>query len=419
MVVNYSRATGRHRVGDGAPCAAEPAGPADAPACATGQALSLPGTVLPFSMDGAPGEPPPAVAEADYDIAPEEERVAHACAPASPAAAAVAACVAEARAAWAARAWAPADPAWALGCELRARLGFSVRLRRGRSNKSYLTRPRHSFLVVRVAASSGGAAEQQPGPPARTPRGRAPLKFRAVCRCLPPAWPAWARAARACSRTASMHASARARAPAPRDHAPSLRRPPHPTPMQARRPPPPSTFMWTQTFVMPSAPPKAALGEARRRRPLAAPAAAARMRNSPPLRLTALDQSDLHCLPSACVPRYDTLLAALPQDFVGSIDALTLVASIMAAASRQLFLQLGLPLPPWREPRAVLARWVGGGPGAAFEDVPVPLLPTPEQVRAGKLAGPPQLGLLLLEPLPPPPPPPPPQLPLPLPLPAS
>jgi hypothetical protein len=68
------------------------------------------------------------------------------------------------------------------------------------------------------------------------------------------------------------------------------------------------------------------------------------------------------------------------QDFVGRLESLTLVASIMAAATRLLFRQLALPLPPWREPRVVLSRWVSAEPDA-FEDEQVPLLPAPEQVR--------------------------------------
>jgi hypothetical protein len=68
------------------------------------------------------------------------------------------------------------------------------------------------------------------------------------------------------------------------------------------------------------------------------------------------------------------------QDFVGPLESLTLVASIMAAATRLLFRQLALPLPPWREPRTVLSRWMSPEPDA-FEDVQVPLLPAPEQVR--------------------------------------
>jgi hypothetical protein len=64
---------------------------------------------------------------------------------------------------------------------------------------------------------------------------------------------------------------------------------------------------------------------------------------------------------------------------VGPLESLLLAAHIMAAATRLLFHQLGAPLPPWREPRAVLSRWV---PPAAdgFEDALVPLLPATEQV---------------------------------------
>jgi hypothetical protein len=92
-----------------------------------------------------------------------------------------------------------------------------------------------------------------------------------------------------------------------------------------------------------------------------------------------------HRVPSPpwTLPRYDTLLAALPQDFVGPPDALTLVASVMAAAGRLLFQQLGLPLPPWREPRAVLSRWAGAEAGGAYEDLALPPPAPAEQVGLG------------------------------------
>ncbi|KAI8472189.1 MAG: hypothetical protein J3K34DRAFT_457943 [Monoraphidium minutum] len=72
-------------------------------------------------------------------------------------------------------------------------------------------------------------------------------------------------------------------------------------------------------------------------------------------------------------PWYRSLLAALPQDFVGPADALALVLAIMASAGRALFQELRLPLPPWREPRAVLSRWLpAGGEGCEDADVPLP-----------------------------------------------
>ena len=84
-------------------------------------------------------------------------------------------------------------------------------------------------------------------------------------------------------------------------------------------------------------------------------------------------------------PWYDALMAAVPQDFVGSLHDLTFVAGVMAAAGRLLFRQLALPLPPWREPRAVLSRWVASEPDA-FEDADVPLIPVPAAGAARGLA---------------------------------
>jgi hypothetical protein len=75
------------------------------------------------------------------------------------------------------------------------------------------------------------------------------------------------------------------------------------------------------------------------------------------------------------VPWYDTLLAAVPQDWIGTHAALLVVAKLLAAGMRLVFRQLNTPLPPWREPHAVLSKWLP----ESFQDEAVPLQPLPDQ----------------------------------------
>jgi hypothetical protein len=53
---------------------------------------------------------------------------------------------------------------------------------------------------------------------------------------------------------------------------------------------------------------------------------------------------------------------------VGTVDALAVVVSVMAEAVRGSFACMGLPLPPWRESRALLSKWLPN----QYNDVPVP-----------------------------------------------
>ena len=75
------------------------------------------------------------------------------------------------------------------------------------------------------------------------------------------------------------------------------------------------------------------------------------------------------------VPWYDTLLAAVPQDWVGTQASLLVVAKMLAAGMRLVFRQLNTPLPPWREPHAVLSKWLP----ESCQDEAVPLQPLPDQ----------------------------------------
>lgn len=56
---------------------------------------------------------------------------------------------------------------------------------------------------------------------------------------------------------------------------------------------------------------------------------------------------------------------------MGPLDSLVLVAGIMSSAAALLFRQLALPLPPWREARAVLSRWAAAE-GDGYEDATLP-----------------------------------------------
>jgi hypothetical protein len=110
------------------------------------------------------------VTEVDYDASLEVERIREAAAPATPAEAALASAVAAARAA----AGPDGTPSlWALGCELRARHGYLVKLRRSlgpRQSKPYLRGLRHAFLVVRGVDGDEGALAPGGGTSKRRPR---------------------------------------------------------------------------------------------------------------------------------------------------------------------------------------------------------------------------------------------------------
>lgn len=73
-------------------------------------------------------------------------------------------------------------------------------------------------------------------------------------------------------------------------------------------------------------------------------------------------------------PWYAKLLAALPQDWVGAAPALAPIVGLMSAGIRLCFRQAGIPLPPWREGRAVLSKWVT----ELHEDEQLPMLPLPD-----------------------------------------
>lgn len=74
-------------------------------------------------------------------------------------------------------------------------------------------------------------------------------------------------------------------------------------------------------------------------------------------------------------PWYEALLAAVPRDWVGSAEGAASVARLLAAGMRLVFLQLGQPLPPWRERRALLSKWLP----EVVSDEPIPLQPLPDQ----------------------------------------
>jgi hypothetical protein len=79
---------------------------------------------------------------------------------------------------------------------------------------------------------------------------------------------------------------------------------------------------------------------------------------------------------------YAKLLAALPNDWVGTAAALAPLVRLMSAGMRLCFKQAGVPLPPWREGRAVLSRWL---PEAYEEEAP-PLVPLPDGALRRMLA---------------------------------
>jgi uncharacterized protein (TIGR01615 family) len=73
-------------------------------------------------------------------------------------------------------------------------------------------------------------------------------------------------------------------------------------------------------------------------------------------------------------PWYTKLLAALPADWVGPAAGLVPLVGLMAAGMRLCFKSAGVPLPPWREGRAMLSMWVP----EAHDDEALPLLLAPD-----------------------------------------
>jgi uncharacterized protein (TIGR01615 family) len=82
-------------------------------------------------------------------------------------------------------------------------------------------------------------------------------------------------------------------------------------------------------------------------------------------------------------PWYSKLLAALPQDWVGSAAGLAPLVGLMSAGIRLCFRQAGIPLPPWREGRAMLSKWVT----ELQSDEQLPMIPLPD-AELRRLLGP-------------------------------
>lgn len=68
---------------------------------------------------------------------------------------------------------------------------------------------------------------------------------------------------------------------------------------------------------------------------------------------------------------YDNLLRVVPLEFVGSALRLQAIVSVICAQMTKVYQDLGISLPPWRRPRAVLGKWfdtdVGNTNGASQE----------------------------------------------------
>jgi PDDEXK-like family of unknown function len=79
---------------------------------------------------------------------------------------------------------------------------------------------------------------------------------------------------------------------------------------------------------------------------------------------------------------YSKLLAALPHDWVGTPAALAPLVGLMCAGMRLCFKQAGIPLPPWREGRAVLSKWVT----EVHEDEQLASMPLPDPTLRRLLA---------------------------------
>jgi uncharacterized protein (TIGR01615 family) len=56
-------------------------------------------------------------------------------------------------------------------------------------------------------------------------------------------------------------------------------------------------------------------------------------------------------------PEYDELLRAVPLEFVGSALRLQALAAVICAEMTKVYQELGIALPPWRRPHAVLGKW--------------------------------------------------------------
>lgn len=65
-----------------------------------------------------------------------------------------------------------------------------------------------------------------------------------------------------------------------------------------------------------------------------------------------------HFAVSRATPKYQALLDALPENFIGTVDTLAVVVSMMADAMKECFAKLRQPLPPWRESFALISKWL-------------------------------------------------------------
>ncbi len=54
---------------------------------------------------------------------------------------------------------------------------------------------------------------------------------------------------------------------------------------------------------------------------------------------------------------YETLLMAVPEEFVGSPIRLQALVTVICAEMVKVYRELGVSLPPWRRPRSVLGKW--------------------------------------------------------------
>lgn len=63
----------------------------------------------------------------------------------------------------------------------------------------------------------------------------------------------------------------------------------------------------------------------------------------------------------ACSPstsRYTKLVKALPAMFVGTLDTLSVLISLMGGEVVRNYHDVGLSVPPWREPKSIISRWL-------------------------------------------------------------
>ena len=69
---------------------------------------------------------------------------------------------------------------------------------------------------------------------------------------------------------------------------------------------------------------------------------------------------------------YENLLRFVPLEFVGSALRLQTIVSVICAQMTKVYQELGISLPPWRRPRAVLGKWFDtdvGSTNAAAQEV--------------------------------------------------